>query len=168
MNIYFQGKEESEFSLTFLQTLPAYKVSWRMYLSKDNSVDNTEENKSMKNAEENNSTENSDESIENETEISIMIHGWAIIDNVLDEDWENIKLTLVSGLPVSFNYDSYSPLWISRPTIDRNSDLNTNTLDSIDQSRMNNYMSSSERDTSPKQGKKTPLELFWKYYSFGF
>src|SRR4030095_13505299 len=28
--------------------------------------------------------------------------GWSIVDNVSEEDWENISLSLVSGKPVSF------------------------------------------------------------------
>jgi hypothetical protein len=66
--------------------------------------------------------------------MNILLQGWAIIDNVLDEDWKDVSLSLVSGLPISFNYDSYSPLWITRPTIQRNQNLNipTGRSESID------------------------------------
>ncbi len=47
------------------------------------------------------------------------IQGWALIDNTLDEDWENIELSLVAGLPISFIYDLYTPNWIQRPTVAR-------------------------------------------------
>ena len=38
-----------------------------------------------------------------------MIQGWAVVDNTQDEDWENVRLSLVSGLPVSFVHDLYTP-----------------------------------------------------------
>ncbi|MHA1383701.1 MAG: hypothetical protein ACTSR3_08105 [Candidatus Helarchaeota archaeon] len=47
------------------------------------------------------------------------IQGWALIDNTLDEDWEDIELSLIAGLPISFIYDLYTPNWITRPTIAR-------------------------------------------------
>ncbi|MFC1667865.1 hypothetical protein ACFL1T_00595 [Chlamydiota bacterium] len=43
--------------------------------------------------------------------------GWAIIDNVQDENWENVSLSLVSGLPISFIQDLYNPYYKERPTI---------------------------------------------------
>lgn len=46
-----------------------------------------------------------------------MIQGWAVVDNTQDEDWENITLSLVSGLPVSFVHDLYTPRYIQRPVV---------------------------------------------------
>jgi len=31
-----------------------------------------------------------------------MLEGWAIVDNTTDEDWNNVKLSVVSGRPISF------------------------------------------------------------------
>ncbi|MHA1652298.1 MAG: hypothetical protein ACTSYB_19105 [Candidatus Helarchaeota archaeon] len=53
------------------------------------------------------------------TEKGFILQGWALVDNILDEDWEDITLSLISGLPISFIYDLYSPNWISRPEIER-------------------------------------------------
>lgn len=44
--------------------------------------------------------------------------GWANIENTSDEDWQEIKLTLVSGRPISFQMDLYPPLFIPRPTVE--------------------------------------------------
>src|SRR5205085_4419759 len=30
------------------------------------------------------------------------LEGWAIVDNTSDEDWNNVKLSVVSGRPISF------------------------------------------------------------------
>ena len=43
------------------------------------------------------------------------LQGWAIVENTQDEDWEDIKLSLVSGLPISFVQDLYNPLYLDRP-----------------------------------------------------
>jgi hypothetical protein len=50
--------------------------------------------------------------------------GWAIVDNVSDEDWSNISLTLVSGTPVSFIQPIQQPLYRYRPIVPIPSDLN--------------------------------------------
>ncbi|MGH9672093.1 MAG: hypothetical protein ACRD44_02850 [Bryobacteraceae bacterium] len=43
------------------------------------------------------------------------LEGWAIVDNTSDEDWENVRLTVVSGRPVSFISPLYEPRYRSRP-----------------------------------------------------
>lgn len=47
-----------------------------------------------------------------------MIQGWAVVDNTQDEDWENVQLSLISGLPVSFVHDLYTPRYIRRPVVE--------------------------------------------------
>ncbi len=46
-----------------------------------------------------------------------MIQGWAVVDNMQDEDWENVSLSLIAGLPVSFTHDLYTPRYIRRPEV---------------------------------------------------
>ncbi len=43
------------------------------------------------------------------------LQGWAIVENTSEEDWNNVKLSLVSGRPISFTMDLYEPLYIPRP-----------------------------------------------------
>lgn len=50
--------------------------------------------------------------------------GWAIVDNVSDEDWQNVQLSLVSGSPVSFIQNLQKPLYRYRPIIPIPEDLN--------------------------------------------
>ncbi|PYT01891.1 MAG: hypothetical protein DMF63_03390 [Acidobacteria bacterium] len=50
--------------------------------------------------------------------------GWAIVDNVSDESWENVQLSLVSGSPVSFIQNLQKPLYRYRPIIPIPEDLN--------------------------------------------
>jgi hypothetical protein len=50
--------------------------------------------------------------------------GWAIVDNVSDEDWQGVKLSLVSGSPISFIQPLQNPLYRHRPVIEIPEDLN--------------------------------------------
>ena len=45
------------------------------------------------------------------------MQGWALVDNTQDEDWDDVSLTLVAGLPVSFVHDLYSPRYKRRPVV---------------------------------------------------
>ncbi len=47
-----------------------------------------------------------------------LVQGWAVVDNTSDEDWLEVELTLVAGLPVSFTHDLYTPRFIRRPVIE--------------------------------------------------
>ncbi len=43
------------------------------------------------------------------------LQGWATVENATEEDWQNVQLSLVSGRPVSFRMDLYTPLYVPRP-----------------------------------------------------
>jgi hypothetical protein len=43
------------------------------------------------------------------------LQGWAIVENTTDQDWENVRMSLVSGRPISFSMDLYQPLYVPRP-----------------------------------------------------
>lgn len=49
--------------------------------------------------------------------------GWAIVDNVGDEDWNDVSLSLVSGTPVSFIQPIQQPFYRYRPIVPMPSDL---------------------------------------------
>ncbi|MBN2517612.1 MAG: hypothetical protein JXB14_02100 [Candidatus Altiarchaeota archaeon] len=42
---------------------------------------------------------------------------WAIVENGTHQDWEDAKLSLASGRPISFQYDMYSARYAYRPTL---------------------------------------------------
>jgi hypothetical protein len=122
VTVFLEGKEPSEFLLNFLQEVPAWKTSYRLFISAPKETTSAKEKKE-------------DSPLNAETfKRAVQIQGWAIIDNVLDEDWENVDLTLVTGLPVSFIYDSYSPAWILRPTVERKTETGVKVVQ-FDRSR---------------------------------
>ena len=47
----------------------------------------------------------------------LFLQGWAIVENTSDADWEKVDLTLVSGRPISFIQDLYTPLYLPRPVV---------------------------------------------------
>jgi hypothetical protein len=49
--------------------------------------------------------------------------GWAIVDNTSDEDWTGVRLSLVSGSPVSFVQPLQRPLYRHRPVVPIPDDL---------------------------------------------
>ncbi len=50
--------------------------------------------------------------------------GWAIVDNVSDEDWRGVQLSLISGSPISFIQNLQKPLYRYRPIVPIPEDLN--------------------------------------------
>jgi hypothetical protein len=46
-----------------------------------------------------------------------LLQGWAIVENPTDEDWNGVRLDLVSGRPISFSMNLYEPIYNPRPRI---------------------------------------------------
>jgi hypothetical protein len=47
-----------------------------------------------------------------------VLEGWAILDNTSGEDWNNVRLSVVSGKPVSFISKLYEPRYVQRPVVE--------------------------------------------------
>ncbi len=47
-----------------------------------------------------------------------MLEGWAIVDNTTGEDWTNVRMSLISGKPISFISALYEPKYIKRLAAD--------------------------------------------------
>jgi hypothetical protein len=45
------------------------------------------------------------------------LQGWAVVDNTVGVDWDNVQLSLVAGAPQSFIQPLSQPLYTNRPTI---------------------------------------------------
>jgi hypothetical protein len=46
-----------------------------------------------------------------------VLQGWAVVDNTIGEDWNNVELSLVAGAPQSFIQPLSQPLYAQRPTL---------------------------------------------------
>jgi hypothetical protein len=45
------------------------------------------------------------------------MEGWALVENQTDTDWRDVRLSLVSGRPISFVQDLYQPRYVQRPVV---------------------------------------------------
>jgi hypothetical protein len=46
-----------------------------------------------------------------------IFQGWAVVDNTIGSDWDNVQLSLVAGAPQSFIQPLSQPLYIRRPEV---------------------------------------------------
>ena len=51
------------------------------------------------------------------TEKKPLLQGWAIVDNTVGEDWDNVELSLVAGAPHSFIQQLSEPFYGRRPVV---------------------------------------------------
>jgi hypothetical protein len=78
---------EHELSVSYIAPAPTWRVSYRLALDS-----RAEESR-------------------------LLLQGWGIFDNRLDEDLKDVTLTLVAGMPISFVYDLYQPFTPKRPEV---------------------------------------------------
>jgi len=46
-----------------------------------------------------------------------LLQGWAIVDNTVGEDWDDVELSLVAGAPQSFVQSISQPYYVQRPVV---------------------------------------------------
>jgi hypothetical protein len=46
-----------------------------------------------------------------------LLQGWAVVDNTVGQDWENVQLSLVAGAPQSFIQQLSQPFYTRRPVV---------------------------------------------------
>ncbi len=74
--------------VSYIRESPIWKTSYRLIMSKQQAL-----------------------------EQKCLLSGWSLIENTTNQDWEDIELSLVAGMPVSFIYEFYRPIFIQRPVI---------------------------------------------------
>ena len=92
VEIHFNGTGERRVRLGYVVETPVWKASYRLVLPDDKTATVDKDAKGT-------------------------LQGWAIVDNQTDNDWNNVKLSLVSGRPISFRQDLYGPLYVPRPLV---------------------------------------------------
>ncbi|MHA1843023.1 MAG: hypothetical protein ACTSWE_01990 [Promethearchaeota archaeon] len=85
---YGEDSVEREIIVSYLRETPIWKTSYRIIMSKKQAQ-----------------------------EEKCLLAGYALIENTTDDDWKDIEITLIAGMPVSFIYDFYHPIFIERPKI---------------------------------------------------
>jgi len=84
------GDDEVERNIfvSYIRESPIWKTSYRLIMSKQQAL-----------------------------EQKCLLSGWGLIENTTNQDWDDIELSLVAGMPVSFIYEFYRPIFIQRPII---------------------------------------------------
>lgn len=53
----------------------------------------------------------------NHSDAKPLLQGWAIVDNTVGEDWDNVELSLIAGAPQSFVQQISQPYYARRPVV---------------------------------------------------
>lgn len=88
VSIAFSGAGERPVTVGYVRESPIWKTSYRLLLDADTAV------------------------------TKAAVQGWAIVENTTDADWKNVRMSLVSGRPISFVMDLYQPLYLPRPLVE--------------------------------------------------
>lgn len=99
VDVNLSGEGARDVIIAYVQEAPVWKASYRLVLP-DAPKPGAKPAKETK-----------------ATTESATMQGWAIVENTTDEDWQNVRLALVSGRPVSFTMDLYEPLYMPRPEV---------------------------------------------------
>ena len=89
VTIAFSGKGARKVRVGYVQESPLWKTSYRLVL--DDAAAGPE--------------------------AKAALQGWAIVENTTDHDWTDVRMSLVSGRPISFAMDLYRPLYVPRPMV---------------------------------------------------
>ena len=87
LTVQTQGDGERTIRVAYVVEVPLWKSSYRLTLSDD---------------------------LETET---AALQGWAVLENMSGETWEEIELTVVSGNPVTFTQALYQTYYVDRPEV---------------------------------------------------
>ena len=90
VDIRFNGTGARRVRLGYVVETPIWKASYRLVLAGDNPADRKPK---------------------------ATLQGWAIVENQTDNDWKDVRLSLVSGRPISFVQNLYQPLYVPRPEV---------------------------------------------------
>ena len=96
VTLNFSGKGDRRVRLGYVVEAPVWKTSYRLVLGAPEAKDAKPDAKKQAQGK---------------------LQGWAIVENQTDNDWNNVQLSLVSGRPISFIQELYTPLYIPRPVI---------------------------------------------------
>ncbi|MBY0307157.1 MAG: hypothetical protein K2Q09_00300, partial [Phycisphaerales bacterium] len=94
LDFSLSGDGSRRIAVAYVHESPVWKASYRLLLP-----------------------ESADPSKPDPANIAPVLKGWALVENTTDNDWNNVRLSLVSGRPVSFKMDLSEPMYVWRPDI---------------------------------------------------
>jgi hypothetical protein len=100
VSIHFAGEGKRNVKVGYVIENPIWKTSYRLVLP--TLTAKKEEKQDQKKAEEK----------------KPYLQGWAVVENQTDEDWNGVRMALISGRPISFQMNLYDALFIKRPVVE--------------------------------------------------
>ncbi|MEX2681901.1 MAG: hypothetical protein Q6373_009880 [Candidatus Sigynarchaeota archaeon] len=83
-----EGESEREILASYIIESPVWKTSYRMLIPED------------------------------PKEEKCFLSGWCLVENTTEQDWDEIDIAMVAGMPVSFVCPIYPPTYIARPVVE--------------------------------------------------
>ena len=101
VSIHFAGEGKRQVKVGYVVENPLWKTSYRLVLptltaKKDEQKDAKKEDQKK----------------------NPYLQGWAVVENQTDEDWNAVRMALISGRPISFQMNLYDSLFIKRPVVE--------------------------------------------------
>jgi hypothetical protein len=94
VSIHFAGQGKRGVKVGYVVENPIWKTSYRLVLPPLKNDDDKKEAKKP------------------------YLQGWAVVENQTDEDWNDVRMALISGRPISFQMNLYDALFIKRPVVE--------------------------------------------------
>src|SRR5262245_59721468 len=98
VSIHFAGEGKRQVKVGYVIENPIWKTSYRLVLDQKKDEKAAKDEKAKKN--------------------TVYLQGWAVVENQTDEDWNGVKMALISGRPISFQMNLYDALFIKRPVVE--------------------------------------------------
>ena len=108
VTLNFSGKGPRDVRVGYVQETPVWKTSYRIVL------DESDGKPVEKKAGEGGVADGKPTAWQG---TPTLLQGWAIVENSTDHDWKDVRMSLVSGRPISFRMDLYQPLYVPRPEV---------------------------------------------------
>ncbi|MBN2151126.1 MAG: hypothetical protein JW839_06775, partial [Candidatus Lokiarchaeota archaeon] len=83
-----EGDSEREIQASYIIESPVWKTSYRMLIPEDPKDE------------------------------KCFLSGWCLVENTTEQDWDEINIAMVAGMPVSFVCPIYPPTYITRPVVE--------------------------------------------------
>jgi hypothetical protein len=104
VSMHFAGQGKRNVKVGYVIENPVWKTSYRLVMPNMTAKkDEAQDNKGEKKAEEKKKP---------------YLQGWAVVENQTDEDWNDVRMALISGRPISFQMNLYDALFIKRPVVE--------------------------------------------------
>src|SRR5262249_26024454 len=100
VSIHFAGQGRRPVRVGYVVENPVWKTSYRLVLPKENG-------KEVKAGD-----------AKKAQEEKPCLQGWAVVENTTDEDWNGVRMALISGRPISFQMNLYDALFVKRPVVE--------------------------------------------------